>query len=131
MKRIIFIGGVYNIFFAFFHSGFWKLWKWDSELNTLGLVNKGIMQILNIQIIYYFIFTAILCFAFPNELRTTKLGNCFLIGTSLFWFIRTIQQFTFLKIDNVVMYVLTIIFLFGAVLFLIPIFFKKNRYRKS
>lgn len=125
MKKIIFIGGLYNIAFAIFHSGFWKLWKWDSELDKLTIVNSGIMQILNIQIIYYFIFTAIICFAFPTELRSTKLGKWFLVGTAGFWFIRTIQQFTFLWINSYVTYLMIIIFLLGTILFLIPVFAKK------
>ncbi|MDR2036540.1 MAG: hypothetical protein LBQ60_01310 [Bacteroidales bacterium] len=125
MKTIIFLGGLYNMAFAFFHSGFWKLWKWDSELNKLTIVNSGIMQILNIQIIYYFILTAVICFVFPTELRSTKLGKWFLIGTSGFWFIRTIQQFIFLRIDSPVLYVLTVIFLLGTILFLIPAFNKR------
>jgi len=124
METLIFICGLYNIAFALFHSGFWKLWKWDSELKKLTIVNGGIMQILNIQIIYYFIFTAVICFAFPTELLSTKLGNWFLIGTSAFWFIRTIQQFIFLRISHSIIYVLTIIFLFGTILFLIPVFCK-------
>lgn len=124
METLILIGGFYNIVFALFHSGFWKLWKWDSELNKLTFVNSGIMQILNIQIIYYFIFTAVICFAFPAELLSTKLGNWFLIGTSAFWFIRTIQQFIFLRTNHIIMYVLTITFLFGSILFLIPVFCK-------
>jgi len=121
MKTLIFIGGFYNLFFALFHSGFWKLWQWDSELNKLTPLNNGIMQILNVQIIYYFIFTALICFAFPNELRSTRLGKCFLVGTSMFWLIRTVQQFVFLKVDSIVMYALTVLFLFGIVLFLIPV----------
>lgn len=79
------------------------------------------MQILNIQICYYFIFTAILCFALPTELLTTKLGNWFLIGTSIFWLIRTVQQFIFLNKNNFKIHILTIIFLIGAILFAFPV----------
>lgn len=126
MKKVIFIGGLYNIAFALFHSGFWKLWKWDSELNKLTFVNGGILQILNIQIIYYFIFTAVICFVFPTELLSTKLGKCFLVGTAGFWFVRTIQQFIFLWISGFIMYLLVITFLLGTILFLIPVFYKKS-----
>jgi len=125
MKTIIFFGGLYNILFALFHSGFWKLWEWDSELKKLTIVNSGVMQVLNIQIIYYFIFTAVICFAFSKELLTTKLGRYFLIGTSLFWFIRTIQQFIFFWVNHPAVFVLPAIFLIGTALFLIPGLSKK------
>jgi hypothetical protein len=125
MKTIIFTGGIYNIVFALFHSGFWKLWRWGSELNQLSVVNKGIIQCLNVQIIWYFIFTAVICFAFPAELQSTKLGKFFLIGTSIFWFVRTIQQLIFFNFNNAITYVFTAVFLLGAALFLIPVFYKK------
>lgn len=79
------------------------------------------MQILNVQLIFYFLFTAFICFAFPTELLGTKLGNVFLIANSLFWFIRTIQQFIFLKANHKVIHLLTLIFLIGTILFTIPL----------
>ena len=121
METIIIICGFYNIAFALFHVGFWKMFKWDIELKKLSFSNKGIMQILNIQISYYFIMTAIICFVFPAELLTTKLGNWFLIGNSIFWLIRTIQQFVFLRANHFKIHMLTFIFLIGTILFLLPI----------
>lgn len=120
MRTLIFLGGLYNLFFAVFHTGFWKMWKWDSELSKLSTLNSGVMQILNIQIIYYFLFTAVVCFAFPTTLQSTKLGKCFLLGTAGFWFIRTIQQFIFFWANNAVVFVFPAIFLIGTLLFLIP-----------
>ena len=124
MDVIIFICGLYNIAFALFHFGFWKLFHWGNELKKLSFANKGIMQILNIQISYYFILTAIICFVFPTELLATKLGNWILIGSSIFWLIRTLQQFIFLRADNYKIHLLTVIFLIGAILFALPIYFR-------
>lgn len=120
MKTIIIICGLYNIAFALFHFGFWKMFQWNSELKNLSFANKGIMQILNIQISYYFILTGIICFVFPTELLTTKLGNWFLIGSSIFWLIRTIQQFIFLRANHYKIHILTLIFFVGTILFLLP-----------
>lgn len=123
MNTIIFICGLYNIAFAVFHFGFWKMFHWNTELKKLNFANKGIVQILNIQISYYFILTAIMCFAFPTELLTTKFGNWFLIGTSIFWLIRTLQQFVFLRANHYKIHILTIIFMLGAILFIAPLVF--------
>ena len=120
MKTIIFLCGLYNVLFALFHFGFWKLFEWDKDLKTLSFANRGIIQILNIQISYYFIFTAIICFVFPTELLTTKFGNWFLIGTSVFWLIRTMQQFIFLRANDFKIHILTFVFLIGTLLFLLP-----------
>ncbi|MCZ4244840.1 hypothetical protein O0955_12575 [Pedobacter sp. HCMS5-2] len=121
MKTVIFICGLYNIAFALFHFGFWKIFRWDNDLKKLSFANRGIMQILNIQISYYFILTAIICFVFPKELMTTKLGNWFLTGSSIFWLIRTVQQFIFLRANHYKIHVLTVIFLAGAILFALPV----------
>ncbi len=124
MIAIIFICGLYNISFAIFHISFWKIFNWDSELKKLSFANKAVMQLLNVQIIYYFIFVAIICFVFPTELITTKCGNFFLGGASIFWLIRTIQQFIFLRANHYKIHFLTFIFLVGTILFALPILMK-------
>lgn len=121
MKTVLFCCGLYNIGFAIFHISFWKIFKWDKDLRKLSFANKAVMQLLNVQIIYYFIFVAFICFEFPQELLTTKLGNLFLLGNSLFWFIRTLQQFIFLRVNHYKVHILTAIFLAGTVLFALPI----------
>lgn len=82
------------------------------------------MQILNVQIIYYFVFVAFICFFFPEELASTSLGKIFLGGNSLFWLTRTIQQFIFLRARDFRIHILTIIFAIGAILFAVPVLVK-------
>ncbi len=124
MNSIILLCGFYNIGFAIFHIAFWKIFHWDSELKKLSFANKGIMQILNVQMIYYWLFVAIASFAFPTELLTTKFGNFFLIGNSIFWLLRTIQQFIFLRANHIAIHILTFIFMIGALLFALAILTK-------
>ena len=124
MKTIILICGIYSLAFGIFHIAFWNLFKWNSELKKLNFPNGGIMQILNVQIIYYFLFVAFICFVFPNELVSTKLGNAFLLGCSLFWFIRTIQQFIFLRANTYFLHILTFLFIIGTILFSLPVILK-------
>jgi hypothetical protein len=124
METIILLCGLYNIGFVLFHVSFWKIFNWGNELKKVSFANKAIMQILNVQIIYYFIFTAVICFVFPTELVNTKLGNYFLAGTSLFWFVRTLQQFIFLNVNNKRVHMLTIVFIMGTILFVLPLVIK-------
>ncbi|MET4083030.1 hypothetical protein ABIB40_002997 [Pedobacter sp. UYP30] len=124
MITIIYICGVYSLALALFHLGFWKIFNWKVALKKLNFANQGIMQILNIQIIFYFFFTAFMCFVFPTELLSTKLGNFLLGATSLFWLIRTFQQFVFFRVNNYKIHILTIVFLLGAIIFAIPILIK-------
>lgn len=122
MKTILLIGGIYNIIIAIFHFGFWKLFNWRDDLKKLRFANRGILQILNIQLSFYFIFTAFLCFLYPDELLTSALGKAFLLGTAFFWVLRTMLQFIFFKVNHYLIHLLTITFLIGALLFLIPAF---------
>jgi len=124
MKTLVLLCGFYSFGFAIFHASFWKIFHWNSDLKKLSFANKAIMQLLNVQIIYYFIFVAFICFVFPAELLTTKLGSLFLGGTSFFWLIRTIQQFVFLRANHFKIHILTIIFFLGTVLFALPILIK-------
>ena len=124
METMIFICGLYNIAFAIFHISFWKIFQWDNDLKKLSFANKAVMQLLNVQIIYYFIFVAFICFTFPTELLTTKFGNYFLLGNSLFWLVRAIQQFIFLRANHYKIHILTVVFIIGTILFALPILLK-------
>ena len=114
---VIYLAGVYNISLALFHLLFWKLFDWRKDLLRLSHANKAIMQIFNVQMIYYFLFVAVVCFWLPSELTFSKLGKVFLGGNTLFWFIRVIQQFVFLRINDYRVHILTGVFVVGTILF--------------
>lgn len=120
----IYICGLYSLAFAVFHMGFWRLFRWENEVRKLSFANRGILQILNVQLIYYFLFTAFVCFTLPTDLLSSKLGNAFLLANALFWLIRFVQQFIFLRANHKVIHILSVIFLVGAVLFAVPVFTK-------
>ena len=121
MKIIILLCGIYSLCFAIFHIGFWKLFRWKTDLVKLQFPNQGVMQILNIQLIFYFLFAAFVCFTFSTELLETQLGKIFIGANVVFWFIRTIQQFIFFKSESYIIHALTIIFIIGTILFALPL----------
>ena len=114
MYTVIIFLGFYNLLFALFHLLFWRLFKWKEEVHKLSFANRGIIQILNIQIIYYFVAVAIVCFCFTNELLTTNLGK---------FFLRLVQQYIFLRKNSFVIHILAVLFLLGAVLFFLPLLY--------
>jgi hypothetical protein len=121
MNTLIFICGVYSLAFAIFHIFFWRIFEWKNQLKKLSFVNRGIMQILNLQLTYFFLFVALICFLYPSALANTEIGNTFLAGISLFWLSRTVEQFIFFKTNNKYVQLLTIIFVAGAVLYALPV----------
>lgn len=123
MKTLIVICGIHSLIFALFHCLFWNRLNWKSDLKKISPGNQAVMQILNLRIIYIFFFHAFLCIFFSSELLHTTLGNVILIGSSLFWIGRTIEQFFFKKLlpfKNPISIILTILFVIGSVIYLIP-----------
>jgi hypothetical protein len=118
---MIYLCGWHSLIFAGFHASFWKLFNWRATLKTTGRQNRVIMQVLNLRLIYIFLFTAFLCFFFPGDLYSTDLGRAFLIGMAAFWLGRTIEQFIFLRINHWLIHLLTVSFISGVILFLLPV----------
>ncbi|WP_129713576.1 hypothetical protein [Pedobacter sp. SYP-B3415] len=121
MYTLVLVCGVYSLAFAGFHLLFWKLFNWKTELKKLSFANRGILQILNLRIIYIFFLIAFLCFAYPDELLNTRLGKAVMIGMSLFWLGRLIEQLVLLRAKHVVIHILTAVFAMGAILFASPL----------
>lgn len=113
--------GIYSLFFALFHLSFWKIFRWDKELKKLHPVNSAVMQILNLRIIHLLFFVAFLCFFYPQSLYNTELGKVLLVGFSLFWLGRTVEQVIFFKFDQPAIYIFTGLFIIGTVIFLLPV----------
>lgn len=120
METLIIIGGIYSLTLGVFHLFFWKFFNWKKDLTKLSVVNKGIMQILNIQMIFVFFSTGLICLFLRHQILETTLGKIFLLVNSAFWGIRVINQFIFLRINDYRIHLLTLVFIIGCILFLIP-----------
>lgn len=123
MEKVIIICGIYSFLFGIFHLFFWRFFKWKKDLAKLSQINKGIVQILNIQLIFFFFSMAFICFFFTKEITETRLGKVFFMVNSGFWATRIINQFMFLKINDYRVHLLTFIFFIGFILFLVPVFY--------
>ncbi len=121
---ILYICGIYNLFFAIFHMFFWKIFNWKKDLEKNSIANRAIMQILNLRLIYIFLLMAYIYLFFPKELMETKIGYSLLIGFLGFWIGRTIEQFIFLRVKSKMVNILTGIFLVGVVIHLLPLVMK-------
>ena len=118
---MILIGGFYNLGFAIFHLMFWRLFRWKRDLSSLTFINRSVMQILNLCLTFVFLLMAYISFFNTSELIQTNLGKALLVGFSLFWFLRMIEQIIFSRIRNLISIALTLVFLFGCVIYLIPL----------
>ncbi|MDD5362423.1 MAG: hypothetical protein PHN88_09845 [Ignavibacteria bacterium] len=118
------ICGIYNLAFAVFHIMFWKIFNWKDDLAKLRAGNRAVMQILNIRLIYVFLLMAFVYLFYSSQLAETPLGFVLLIGFLGFWVGRTIEQFIFLRIKSTMVTVLSVVFLIGVMLHLLPLIVK-------
>jgi hypothetical protein len=91
MKSILLLtGGLYSLAFAVFHMLFWRVFRWKADLQRLIPVNRAIIQVLNLRLIYVFLVMGLATVLFPVALLSTELGMFILGAESLLWFIRAI-----------------------------------------
>ena len=122
LLSLLIIAGVYNFGFMAFHMLFWRLFKWKIELRRISSVNRSIMQVLNLCLTYLFLFMGIISIFFRHDLLNTALGSTILLFFGFFWLIRTIEQIIFFNLKNRLSIFLTVVFLIGAGIYLIPAF---------
>lgn len=118
----MYICAVHSFGLGIFHLTFWKIFHWKKELATCSVSVRAIVQIANIRLIYLFFLVGVLCLTFPDELTNTPLGRALMIGISLFWLGRTVEQFIFLRYNRLLIHTLTIVFIFGFLAFAYPVF---------
>ena len=97
MERLwIYISGLYAIGLGIYHIMFWKIFKWKTDLQNVHFINRGVMQIMNLCLIYVFMFImGFITLFYSKELKETSLGHAILFTFAGFWFIRTIEQIIF------------------------------------
>ena len=120
-ENLIKIGGYYHIAFLIFHIMFWKVFDWKKDLKSLSYINRAVMQILNIKLIYVFLVFSFISIFYTKELLTTELGFVLIVSIMLFWLFRTIEQLIFFDIKNSKSIILTFLFIVGFGLYLLPI----------
>jgi len=118
---LLIIGGIFHFGFAVFHLFFWRLFNWKKDLTRLTFVNRAVMQILNLCLTFVFLVVGYISIFYSNELLTTNLGKVILVAISAFWFFRTIEQIIFFGVKEIRSNILTIIFIVGFIIYLIPI----------
>jgi len=120
-EAMLFIGGFFNLGFAIFHLMFWRIFRWKEDLASLTRINRSVMQILNLCLTFLFFVMAYVSLFHSREMMTTSLGRTLLTAFALFWFLRMLEQILFFRIKNRVSFVLTLIFLLGSIIYIVPV----------
>lgn len=119
-KRLLQIGGVINLLFVVFHLSFWKLFNWGQSLSSLSPDDRAVMQVLNIHTAYVLAAFAGVSLVFSNEMSATKMGRTFSLSIAGFWILRAVNQALFWGMSFAGSWMIVIICLAIAALYLIP-----------
>lgn len=110
----VFSSGIFNLAFALFHIGFWRIFNWPGSLGSLGAVNRQILYVLNLAVTAFFMLSGALLLAYPDDVTSTGLGAALLWGLTLFWLLRAFLQPAMFGLQKPLSTVLFLVFLFGA-----------------
>jgi hypothetical protein len=119
-QRLIQIGGVINLLFVAYHL----LSNWQPGLASLLPDYRAVMQVLNIHIAYVLAMFFVLSFFFSNEMSTTKLGRTISISIASYWILRAVNQAVFWGMSSGSSWVILLVCLAVAALYLIPLIHK-------
>lgn len=108
--------GVFNLALAAFHLLFWRLFDWPKSIAQSGMINRGVTQILNLAVTYFFVVFSVVCFLFPAELVSTALGNFLLLAMAAFWIARALLQPLFFGLRHFLSIALFGVFIAGAII---------------
>jgi hypothetical protein len=115
-KNIYILCALFNGGFALFHLFFWKLFHWRKELDSLTPINRAIMQVMNIHLIFVFLFFAFVTGYWEMETVKQPIGRSLVWFIAIFWWIRAINQLVFFSRTRIVSWIFFLIFLLGGLL---------------
>ena len=118
---LIVAGGVFCLGFAVFHLFFWRLFRWKEDLASLTAINRAVMQIMNLCLLFIFLAMAYVSFFHTPEMASTGLGRTLLVAFSLLWLLRAVEQVIFFGIRNRLSVAFTLIFLLGSLIYALPV----------
>ena len=120
-NTLLIIGGFYHLGFTIFHLFFWRLFHWKKDLASLTIVNRAVMQILNLCLTFVFIVVAYISLFYSFEMLSTNLGKVITASISLFWLIRFAEQLYFFGLKKPFSIILSMLFFAGFIIYLISV----------
>lgn len=106
----LWLGGLFNLAFFIFHIFFWKIFNWRNDLKKLEPINRAIMQVLNLCLMFCLLIFAYVSFFHAYEIMTTNLGKCLALAIAVFWGLRAIFQYVFFSRKKLLSHILFVIF---------------------
>ncbi|MCP3978140.1 MAG: hypothetical protein GY716_02255 [bacterium] len=120
-ESMIVAGGVFAVGFFAFHVMFWKLFRWKTELAKLTSLNRAVVQVLNLALMFCFVIFAYLSLVYPAELLSTSMGRSLVLLIAALWFLRAVEQIVFFSMKSTLSVLFFLVFLLGGTLYAAPL----------
>lgn len=120
----IYFGGFLTLLMAFFHTRFYKLFKWEHDYTSISEINKKIFYTIHLALYLLFFGFSIITILNAEELSKCN-GIAFYLNLllALFWFWRFVWQIIYFK-GKIMHFVLIVYFFLLFISYLIPILIK-------
>lgn len=114
------LGALFNIAFVVFHAFFWRIFDWKRDLRNLSFLNRQIMQVLNLCLMFAFLIFAHVSLLHTAEMTGTALGRSLLLLIAVFWLLRAVWQVVFFRLDRLLSVAFMAVLVLGAALYTYP-----------
>lgn len=126
----IYIGGIMTFFMALFHSGFYRIFKWEDEFRRIRELNSNIFYTIHIALLLIFFSFSFLTLIYAEELSScTGISVAINLLLSLFWIWRTAWQVYYFRPSgkmkhSLLHYILTVYFALLSFSYIVPLILK-------
>ena len=113
----LFIGGLYHLAFAVFHLFFGRIFKWKSSLRLTTPINRAVMRVMNLCLIFLFVSVSFLSFFGREVLLIGPEGKAIMAFIAGFWFWRALLQVAFFGVRKPLSILFVLVCLAGSALY--------------
>ncbi len=89
-KTLLYICGIMNLLFGVLHLSFWKRFHWEEELGRLSRENSGIIQMFNVESLFFLLFASFITFHLANKEAFSFTDKAVLILFAGYYIIRIV-----------------------------------------
>ena len=94
----IYIGGILTLLMAVFHTKFYTIFDWQTDLAKISVMNARIIYTVHFALLLLFFMIGIISIIYAVELsRGTGLSKGLNLILTIFWLWRLIWEFTYFK----------------------------------
>ncbi|MBN2710659.1 MAG: hypothetical protein JXR46_16560 [Calditrichaceae bacterium] len=97
-RRLLIYAAVWAFIFTILHFLFWPMLNWSTEVKKLSVENQGIMEALNLAVIYFLITSAVFTLVLSKRFTFSSVEKWLLRLFGGFYLVRMISGLLFFTI---------------------------------